>query len=361
MNYRPEPEFAHGTKPRTAILLINLGTPDAPTFWAVRRYLKQFLSDKRVVEIPRALWWLILNGIILWARPAASARKYAAIWIQDGSPLRVHSERLACAFRAKMAASGDTAPLVEYAMRYGNPSIDAALTRLRAAGAERILLVPLYPQYASSTTGASYDAVGDWLRQARNVPEIRWVRHFHDHPAYIQSLSRLVSDHWEQHGKPARLLMSFHGLPRYTLDRGDPYHCECHKTARLLAEALGLSEDQWQISFQSRFGRARWLEPYTVATLRKWGMTVVGRVDVVCPGFVADCLETLEEIGIEGKQIYLAAGGKEFHLLPCLNERDDWVNALDEITASHLSGWLPLDSTFSDMTRARALALGANK
>lgn len=336
MSYRSEPAFEQTATPRTAILLINLGTPDEPTFWAVRRYLKQFLSDERVVEIPRALWWLILNGIILWTRPAISASKYAAVWTREGSPLRVHGERLASALRARLAARGETAPLVDYAMRYGNPSIDAALTRLRTAGTERILLVPMYPQYAASTTGAAYDAVGDWSRRARNIPEIRWIRHFHDHPAYIRSLSRLVSDHWKQHGRPARLLMSFHGLPRYTIDRGDPYHRECRQTARLLAQALGLSEDQWQISFQSRFGRARWLEPYTVTTLREWGLARVGRIDVVCPGFVADCLETLEEIGIEGRRTFLAAGGRDFHLLPCLNEREDWVVAVEEITASHL-------------------------
>ena len=361
MPYLPEPDFEHGALPRTAILLINLGTPDAPSFWPVRRYLKQFLSDRRVVEIPRAIWWLILNGIILWARPAASARKYAAVWSNDGSPLRAHSEHLAQALRRRLSESENAAVLVEYAMRYGNPSIGSILSRLRAAGAQRILLVPLYPQYAASTTGAASDAAGDWLRQTRNIPEIRWIRHFHDHPAYIRALARLVSDHWDRHGKPARLLMSFHGLPRYTLEKGDPYHCECHKTARLLAEALGLMKDQWQISFQSRFGAARWLEPYTATTLREWGRAKLGRVDVVCPGFVADCLETLEEIGIEGRQTFLAAGGKEFHLLPCLNESEDWVQALDEITAGHMLGWEPPTPASPDAAKARALALGAKK
>jgi ferrochelatase len=361
MTYLPEPPFEHGAQTRTAILLINLGTPDAPSAGAVRRYLRQFLSDPRVVEIPRALWWLILNGIILWTRPGTSARKYAAIWTNEGSPLRVHSEALAASLRRRLAANSDSPPLVEYAMRYGNPSIDSVLKRLHAARATRILMVPLYPQYAASTTGAAYDAVGDWLRQTRNVPEIRWLRHFHDHPAYIRALSRLVGEHWDRHGKPARLLMSFHGLPRYTLDKGDPYHCECQKTARLLAEALGLSKDQWQISFQSRFGRARWLEPYTAAVLKEWGGAKVGRVDVVCPGFVADCLETLEELGIEARQIYLSAGGGEFHLLPCLNEREDWVQAVAEITAGHLTGWEPAMTSSPAATKAAALALGAKQ
>ena len=361
MSYLPEPSFDHGSYRKTAILLINLGTPDAPTFGAVRRYLKEFLSDRRVVEIPRLLWWLILNGIILWVRPGASARKYAAVWTNEGSPLRVHSEKLASALRSKFAARGADAPLVEYAMRYGNPSIDAVLTRLKSAGADRFLLVPMYPQYAASTTGAAYDAVGDWLRQTRNVPEIRWIRHHHDHPAYIRSLHRLVSEHWEKHGRPARLLMSFHGLPRYTLDKGDPYHCECHKTARLLAESLGLPPDEWQLSFQSRFGRARWLEPYTAATLREWGQAKVGRIDVVCPGFVADCLETLEEIGIEGRKDYLDSGGAEFHLIPCLNERDDWVDAVMSIASDHLDNWTAPVPASPDATRARALAMGADR
>ena len=361
MPYLPEPDFEHGSVPRTAILLINLGTPDAPSFWPVRRYLKQFLSDRRVVEIPRALWWLILNGIILWTRPASSARKYAAVWSNDGSPLRAHSEHLARALRRRLYESGNAAVLVAYAMCYGNPSISSILSNLRANGAARILLVPLYPQYAASTTAAACDAVGDWLRRTRNIPEIRWIRHFHDHPAYIRALSRLVTNHWDRNGKPARLLMSFHGLPRYTLEKGDPYHCECHKTARLLAEALGLEKEQWRISFQSRFGRAHWLEPYTAATLRDWGRAGIGRVDVVCPGFVADCLETLEEIGIEGRQAFLAAGGKEFHLLPCLNESGDWVQALDEITASHMLGWESDMPASADAIKARALALGAKK
>lgn len=361
MTYRPEPEYTHGTEARTAILLINLGTPDAPSPTAVRRYLKQFLSDPRVVEIPRALWWLILNGIILWTRPRASARKYAAIWSNQGSPLRVHSESLAAALERRLASKGNDAPIVAYAMRYGNPSIDSVLNRIRAAGAERILLVPMYPQYAASTTAAAYDAVGDWLRNTRNVPELRWIRHFHDHPAYIGALSRLVLEHWARHGKPARLLMSFHGLPRYTLDKGDPYHCECHKTARLLAQALGLDATQWQLSFQSRFGRARWLEPYTVATLKAWGAEKIGRIDVVCPGFISDCLETLEEIGIEGRQSYLAAGGAEFHLIPCLNEREDWVQAMEEITSGHIVGWESYSRNSPESTKAAAMALGAKK
>ena len=361
MPFLAEPAYTHGTPARTAILLVNLGTPEAPTRGAVRRYLKEFLSDPRVVEIPRPLWWLILNGIILNLRPAKSAAKYAKIWDKDGSPLRLHTERQAKLLRGYLGAQGRSALLVDYAMRYGSPSIDAVLARLKQQRCERILVLPLYPQYAASTTATAFDAVSDFFRRTRNIPELRLVKHFHDHPAYVAALAESVRRHWAQHGKPDRLLMSFHGLPRYTLERGDPYHCECQKTARLLAAALALAPEQYQLSFQSRFGRAEWLQPYTAATLAHWGKQGLRRVDVICPGFVADCLETLEEIGMEGKAEFLKAGGREFHAIPCLNESDAWIQALGQIALEHLQGW---DGTGSspdelDQARRRALALGA--
>jgi len=363
MAYRAEPPFAHGTPARTAILLLNLGTPDAPTAVAVRRYLKEFLSDPRVVEIPRPVWWLILNGIILNVRPGKSAAKYAQIWDRDGSPLKLHTERQTKLLRGYLGEQGHTALVVDFAMRYGNPSIASVLARLKDAHCERILMLPLYPQYAASTTATAFDAISDFYRRTRDVPELRLVRHFHDHPGYIAALADGVRKHWAQYGKPDRLLMSFHGLPRYTLERGDPYHCECQTTARLLAETLTLAPEQYQLSFQSRFGRAEWLQPYTAATLAQWGKQGLRRVDVVCPGFVADCLETLEEIGIEGKAEFLNAGGKEFHSIACLNESDAWIQALGRIALQHLQGW--------DITAAnpealqhslqRALALGAKR
>ncbi len=271
MSFLAEPAYAHGTPARTAILLINLGTPEAPTRAAVRRYLKEFLSDPRVVEIPRPLWWLILNGVILNLRPAKSAAKYAQIWDRDGSPLRLHTERQTKLLRGYLGAQGHAGLVVDFAMRYGSPSIASVLARLKQQRCERILVLPLYPQYAASTTATALDAVSDYFRRTRNIPELRMVRHFHDHPAYIAALAESVRKHWAQHGKPDKLLMSFHGLPRYTLERGDPYHCECQKTARLLAEALALTPQQYQLSFQSRFGRAEWLQPYTAATLAQWG------------------------------------------------------------------------------------------
>ncbi|MBE0613731.1 MAG: ferrochelatase [Burkholderiales bacterium] len=362
MQSLPEPSHTHGTPERTAILLINLGTPEAPTRAAVRRYLKEFLSDPRVVEIPRLVWWLILNGVILNLRPAKSAAKYAQIWGQEGSPLRVHTERQAKLLRGLLGAQGHPALVVDFAMRYGSPSIASVLARLKQQRCERILVLPLYPQYAASTTATAFDAVSDYFRRTRNIPELRMVKHFHDHPAYIAALAEGVRKHWALNGRPDRLLMSFHGLPRFTLERGDPYHCECQKTGRLLADALDLTPAQWQLSFQSRFGRTEWLQPYTAATLAQWGKQGVRRVDVVCPGFVADCLETLEEIGMEGKTEFLKAGGKEFHAIPCLNESDAWIEALAQITLNHAGNWAaPVpDAGELERSRQRATALGAS-
>ena len=361
MSFLAEPAIAHGTPARTAVLLLNLGTPDAPTKAAVRRYLKEFLSDPRVVEIPKPVWWLILNGIILNLRPGKSAAKYAQIWEKDGSPLKLHTERQTKLLRGYLGAQGHAAVLVAYAMRYGDPSIASVLERLKKAHCERILVLPLYPQYAASTTATAFDAIADFFKQTRNIPELRLVKHFHDHPAYIGALAEGVRRHWARHGKPDRLLMSFHGLPRFTLERGDPYHCECQKSARLLADELGLTPEQYQLSFQSRFGRAEWLQPYTAATLAQWGKEGLRRVDVVCPGFVADCLETLEEIGIEGKAEFLKSGGKEFHAIPCLNESDAWIKALAQIALEHLQGWNTPEPSADALqqSRQRALALGA--
>jgi len=339
--FLPEPEFQHGTAPRTGVLLINLGTPDAPTAPALRRYLKEFLSDHRVVEIPRLLWWPILNGIILNTRPKKSAAKYASVWLPEGSPLRVHTERQTKLLKGRLGEMGHQV-VVDYAMRYGQPSVADALTRLKQQNCTRILLLPLYPQYAGSTSATALDAAHAFLQQTRNQPEIRTVRNFHDHPGYIAALAQSVRDHWMQSGQPTdsyRLMLSFHGVPKCTLELGDPYHCECLKTGRLLTEALGLAPGQVEICFQSRFGKAEWLQPYTAPTLHKLAKEGVERVDIICPGFTSDCLETLEEIAMEGKADFLSAGGKEYHYIPCLNERPDWIAALADIVANHLAGW----------------------
>jgi ferrochelatase len=358
--YLPEPEFEHGGVRRTAVLLVNLGTPDAPTPAAVRRYLAEFLWDPRVVEIPRLLWWLILHGAILTARPKASAGKYAKVWTPEGSPLKVHTERQASLLGELLAGRGRTDLLVRYAMRYGNPSISKVVAEFRAAGCDRLLLLPQYPQYAASTTASTLDETFRAISRLRNVPELRTILRFHDHPGYIAALAHRISREWMHQGPPDVLVMSFHGVPRYTLELGDPYHCECQKTGRLLAEALGLAPDAYRISFQSRFGRAEWLQPYTSSTLEELGRTGTGRVDVVCPGFVADCLETLEEIALEGKAAFLGAGGKDFRFIPCLNEDHAWIDALADIVEAGLSGWERSDTAESRAQAAsRARALGA--
>ncbi len=361
----PEPKHPDDGAAKTAILLVNLGTPEAPTPRAVRRYLRQFLSDPRVIEIPRGIWLPILYGMVLSTRPKKSAQKYARIWSAGGSPLKVHTERQSRLLRGFLGLQVGSPFTVEFAMRYGEPSISDMLARVKAEGCGRILVLPLYPQYAASTTASALDEVAAYLQRVRNAPEFRFVKHFHDHPAYIAALAGLVREYWRQSGRPDKLVMSFHGLPRYTIARGDPYHDECQTTARLLAGELQLADSHWQITFQSRFGRTEWLKPYTDSTLADYGRRGVRRVDVVCPGFVADCLETLEEIGIEGKAVFLGAGGKEFHLLPCLNERDDWIRALGAIARQHLGDWVseswnpPLAK--AEDARRRALGQGADR
>jgi ferrochelatase len=363
MTYTTEPSYTHGTPEQTAVLLINLGTPDAPTAEAVRPYLKEFLSDPRVVEIPRLLWWLILNGIILNVRPKKSAAKYASVWMHEGSPLKVYTEQQTRLIQQHLQTRTDGAPLVvEYAMRYGNPSVSSVLKKLKAQNCQRILLLPLYPQYAASSSATAFDAVYKELLTTRNMPALRSVKHFHDDAGYIRASAQNIRDYWAQHGRPDKLVMSFHGVPQYTLEKGDPYHCECLKSGRLIAEALGLSQEQYIVSFQSRFGKAEWIKPYTTATLAELGKQSVKRVDVVCPGFVADCLETLEEIAQEGKEDFLHAGGSEYHYIPCLNTRADWIQALGDLLLENLQGWLEKpDLAQLEQSRLRALALNSTR
>jgi ferrochelatase len=362
MSFAPEPAFSHGTAAKTAVLICNLGTPDEPTPKAVRRYLAEFLADPRVVEIPRLVWLPILHGVILRTRPAKSARKYASIWMKEGSPLKVWTEKQALLLAGYLGQRGQPV-LVRHAMRYGQPSIAGALDALRAEGAERVLVLPLYPQYAAATTASVGDAVAGWMKRRRNLPELRFVKHWHDDPGYIGALARRVSDHWMTHGRPDRLVLSFHGLPKRSLTLGDPYHCECLKTGRLLTERLKLREENVVVTFQSRFGKAEWLKPYTEPTLAALAKQGVARVDVFCPGFVADCLETLEEIDLEGRAAFLAAGGKEFGYIPCLNDQHEGIAALAAIAMSHMSGWstsLPPDPADLERSKQRARAAGAS-
>lgn len=361
--------FEHGQEPATGILLANLGTPDAPTPKALRRYLGEFLWDPRVIEIPRPLWWLILHGIILRVRPAQSARKYRKIWTEQGAPLLTISRRQAQAVALRLEQACDGPVRVALGMRYGNPSIACALRELRDAGIRRLLVLPLYPQYSAATTASAFDAVSRELSTWRWVPELRMIGSYHDDPGYIQALTRTVLDAWALHGQADRLLFSFHGLPSRNLLAGDPYHCLCHKTARLVAESLGLELHRWAVSFQSRFGRAEWLKPYTSELLTEWGRAGVKSVQVICPGFAADCLETLEEIAMENRNCFLQAGGERFHYIPALNDQPRHIQALVELILAHGNGWPEIQSDSDPVeaarerriSRERALAMGAKR
>ncbi|MFZ5502249.1 MAG: ferrochelatase [Pseudomonadota bacterium] len=362
MRYQVEPNIPHGTPSKTGILLVNLGTPDEPTAAAVRPYLKQFLGDPRVVEIPRAVWWLILNGIILNIRPQKSAEKYASIWMPEGSPLRVYTEKQVTLLQGYLGERSKAPFVVDYAMSYGNPSIADALQKLKAQNCQRILIVPMFPQYAASATAPVFDQAFSALQSMRNTPALRTIRNFHDHPGYIKALAGNINDYWMKNGRPEKLVMSFHGVPQYTLDKGDYYHCECHKTGRLLAQELGLKPEQYVVSFQSRFGKAEWIKPYTTATLLELGKKKTQRVDVVCPGFTADCLETLEEIAMEGREDFQHAGGGEYHYIPCLNDRNDWILALTDLVMDNLHGWLiEPDRAALEQSKICALTMGAKQ
>ncbi len=356
-NFSPEPAYAHGSTARVGVLLCNLGTPDAPTAKALRRYLAEFLSDPRVVEIPKPIWWLILHGIILRVRPAKSAKKYASIWLPEGSPLKVWSDKQALMLRGYLGERGAAVQVVS-AMRYGSGNIASQLDALKAQGCTRILVLPLYPQYAAATTASVFDAVYAWASRQRRLPELRFVNHYHDNPLYIKALAARVKTHWQQHGRGEQLVMSFHGVPERSLHLGDPYHCECYKTARLLGEALGLQAQQYKVTFQSRFGKAKWLQPYTEPTLVALAQQGLRRVDLICPGFTSDCLETLEEINQEAREAFMHAGGEAFAYVPCLNDHSEWISALAGIAQQHLQGWDLNTSDAQELALQKQLAAG---
>lgn len=359
--YQASPAYAHGTPESLGVLLVNLGTPSAPTTSAVRRYLKQFLSDPRVVELPRALWWLILNGVILRIRPSRSAEAYQKIWTDQGSPLLLHCQDIAEGVATNLGTRLSGAVHVELAMSYGEPSIEGALNRLHEAYARRIVVLPLYPQYSNTTTGSVFADVTRLLSLRRWVPELRFINHYHDARGYIAALAASIRDYRDLHGSGKRLLFSFHGLPQKMLMDGDPYHCQCHKTARLVAEALELQPDDWAVSFQSRVGRDPWLQPYTDKLLEQWGADGVGDIDVACPGFSADCLETLEEIQMQNAEIYAAAGGGELRYIPALNARDDHVTFLSRLIEKNVSGWPEASHDWSSAEAAAELDRSARR
>ena len=361
--FNQEPNYSHGDQLKVGILLANLGTPDAPTAKALRPYLQQFLMDRRVVEIPRFIWCWILHCIILVIRPKKSAEKYAQVWTDAGSPLLVHAQNQCRLLNEALAKKIASPYAVALGMSYGNPSMKSAMDALRAQHCDRILVLPLYPQYAASSTASAMDAVYRILLKTRNQPALRSIRSYHDHPDYIAALAASVQAHWQVHGQPSVLVMSFHGVPKAHLNNGDPYHCLCHKTGRLLAEALQLNKTQYTVAFQSRFGKQEWLKPYLASTLADLGTAKTARIDIICPGFSSDCLETLEEIAMEGKHIFQSHGGGNYHYIPALNEHPAWIEAMSNIVLENLQGWVSKKWNKKDalaaakLTQSRAQAM----
>lgn len=368
MKYRGQPDFAHGGVPATGVLLTNLGTPDAPDASSLRRYLREFLSDPRVIELPRLLWWTILNLFILTTRPAKSAALYRKVWTPEGSPLLDIVKRQTCGIEEILRREVGSPLHVAYGMRYGSPSIAEALRALGAKGCQRILVFPLYPQYSGATVGSTFDAVAAELTTWRWVPELRTIQQYHDDPAYIRTLAASIRELWEREGEPDKLLFSFHGIPLRYFQAGDPYFCQCQKLARLTADELAIPRERWDLSFQSRFGSEEWLKPYTdkvVAALPKAGCR---KLDILSPGFSADCLETLEELDEQNREFFLHAGGERFRYIPALNDRPDHLRVLADLVLRNLSGWVSPVSSWDGVgaasqahaSAARAEALRAH-
>lgn len=359
MKYLGSPAFTHSQQDKIGVLITNLGTPDAPKKNELRRYLKEFLSDPRVVEIPRLLWWMILNLVILNIRPRRSAKAYSTVWTERGSPLLFHTRDQADALRIQLQQQYGENMVVEFAMRYGSPSIDGVIDKMLRQGVRKLVVLPLYPQYCASTTASTFDALAASFAKRRWIPELRFVTHYDDFPDYIQVLADKIRQHWQDNGRADKLIFSYHGIPKRYLLNGDPYHCECHKTSRLLAQNLGLKESEYLVSFQSRFGREEWLQPYTDKTLMALPQAGVKSVQLVCPGFSADCLETIEEIGIENRDYFLEAGGERFEYISALNAEPGHIDMLAKLLQQHLQGWTSDENT---QRRAElAIGLGAEK
>ncbi len=350
--FKGQDHFKHGQLPGMGVLVVNLGTPDEPTKEAVRTYLAEFLSDPRVIEIPKLLWKIILHGIILRTRPAKSAQAYQRVWTDKGSPLMVESAGLTMQIDKEIQARIPGKSHVVLAMRYGQPSIQHGLLQLQSEGAERIMVLPLYPQYSGASTGTVADAVFTNLSKWRWVPELRLLGAYHDDPAYIKAVADSIRTHWAEKGQGDKLLMSFHGMPKATLKAGDPYFCQCHKSARLIAAELGLQEGQWEMAFQSRFGKAEWLKPYIAKRLVQLPGEGVKHLTVVCPGFAVDCLETLDEIAMEGREEFIKAGGEQFEYVPALNASPEHVSLMTDMIINNAGGWPELDQDKADAQQA---------
>lgn len=355
--YSPEPPFEHGELPGVGVLLANLGTPDAPTAPALRRYLREFLGDPRVIEIAPWKWRLILNLFILPFRPRQSAALYRTIWTEDGSPLLTTTLRLGEAIAERLERRIASPLDVAVGMRYGEPSIPRALDQLRRARSDRILVLPLFPQYSGTTVASVFDAVSAELSRWRVVPSVRTIHQYHDDAGYIAELAASIREVWSEEGPPDRLLFSFHGIPERYFAGGDPYHCQCHKTARLVGERLGLDADRYEVAFQSVFGKEEWIKPTTDVTVRAMARAGIRSLDVVCPGFSVDCLETLEEIDEQNRHFFLDNGGERFRYIPCLNDRPGHAEVLSDLLLDNLSGWVSShDEWDAQQVAARAAA-----
>ncbi|RUO36146.1 ferrochelatase [Aliidiomarina shirensis] len=359
MKFQGSKNFSHNQVPKIGVLLTNLGTPDAATPKALRKYLAEFLSDPRVVEVPRLLWKVILHGVILRIRPRRSAEAYSTVWTEQGSPLLFNTQAQADGVRTELEKIYGNDIVVEFGMRYGNPSIHSAIDKLLEQGVRKLVVLPLYPQYSASTSASTFDAISHDFTVRRWLPDLRFISHYHDYPAYIQAVADKIRAHWDAHGRADKLIFSYHGVPKKYLDRGDPYHCECYKTTRLVAENLGLGKDEFMTTFQSRFGREEWLQPYTDMTLKALPEQGVKSLQVVCPGFSSDCLETIEEIGEENREYFMESGGERFEYIPCLNADEQHIQALTALLQENLHGWHAGSSEKSAQTAELAKALGA--
>jgi len=357
MKFKGSANFSHDQSDKIGVLIVNLGTPDAPTPAALRQYLGEFLSDHRVVEIPRFIWWLILNLVILRIRPRRSAKAYKSVWTDAGSPLMVHTKSQSLALQLSLQAQGMNNLIVDFAMRYGHPSIPDKIEALLSQSVRKLLVLPLYPQYSATTSAATFDAISADFSKRRWIPDFRFISHYHDHPAYIKAMASRIQSHWSTHGQPDRLVLSFHGIPKRNLLEGDPYYCECHKTSRLLIEALGVNQNFVLTTFQSRFGKQEWLKPYTDQTLKALPAQGVKSLQVFCPGFPSDCLETIEEIAVENRDYFIQAGGEKYEYISALNDCPEHIEALTQMVKENIHGWI----TDSDISSRAQIArrLGA--
>lgn len=341
MKYLSNSTFTHDQEDKIGVLVTNLGTPEAPEKGALKRYLREFLSDPRVVEVPRLIWWMILNLVILNIRPKRSAHAYSTVWTERGSPLMFHTQDQADALALSMQEKYGDKVIVDFAMRYGSPSIESVTRKMLEQGVRKLLVLPLYPQYSGATNGSTFDALSQVLRKIRWVPDVRFISHYHDFTPYVDALANSIKAHWASHERADKLIFTYHGIPKRYLTLGDPYHCECYKTSRLVAEKLGLSKDEYIVTFQSRFGREEWLQPYTDHTLKLLPEQGIKSVQMICPGFSADCLETIEEIGIENRDYFLKAGGEHYEYIAALNAQPEHIAALSQLIEQNLAGWTP--------------------